>query len=277
MNCKLHTLLRHYHPPQDHVVEHTHTVYELVMYLNGSGTTSVNHVAYQYRDRSIMLIAPNEAHDETSDTDSNVLFCSFELQNAHASFGSTFLPDTGEGTNRVYDVLCRMEEELRGQAPGYEEMINYQLGEMVVLLERMLGEKRTNANIIEYTKRMLFQNANRGVDLHIVAESIGYSYDRFRHLFKENTGQSPTQYVIGLRIAHAKQLLANSNLSVKQVSLRCGFKDLPNFIVAFKQRTYVTPAEYRKLVAVAERGEVVNIHDWTMLEERRDKYGDFSP
>ncbi len=279
MNYELHTMLRHQHPPWDHVMEHAHTVYEVVFYLRGRGTSTINNVAYQYQDRSMVIIAPGEMHDETAETESEVLICSFSLGDGEdaAAFKSTYIPDTGVMTDRVYDVLCRIENELRAQEQGYQEMIGFLLGEMVLLFERLMGHKRDSDSIIDYTKRVLKQNAERGVNLQIIAESVGYSYDRFRHLFKESTGQSPNQYLIGIRIAHAKQLLAGTDMAVKQIAALCGFKDVPNFIIAFKRRTYLTPSEYRRLALESEAGEVRNIGDWTQQEDREDHHGHLPP
>ncbi len=270
MNCKLHTLIRHHHPAHDHVREHNHTVYEVILYINGEGTSSVNGVAYHYQKGSIVLVAPGEVHDETADTASEIFACSFEVTDSDPKLPTVYIPDCGELTEKVYDVLNNIAAELKNQQQDYETMIGYQLCEMVLLLKRMIGEGEYSSCIIDYAKRVFQQNALRGVDVNIVAESIGYSYDRFRHLFKERTNQSPHQYMLGIRIASAKRLLSSTDLSVRKIAEKCGFKDASNFVLAFKHRTHVTPSEYRRMVASTEEGSVHNMNDWLQLEDKEE-------
>lgn len=268
MNCKLHTLIRHFHPAHDHVREHMHTVYEVIFYITGEGTSTVNGVAYHYQKGSIVLVAPGEVHDETADTDTDVFACSFEAKNPDLDLGTLCIPDCGALTEKFYDVLNCVAAELKNQQQDYETMISYQLCEMVLLLKRMVGRGKYSSSIIEYAKRVFQQNAIRGVDLNIMAESIGYSYDRFRHLFKESTNQSPNQYILGIRIASAKQLLSTTNLPVSKIAEKCGFKDMSNFVQAFRRRTHVTPNEYRRMIASTEAGSVQNMNDWQQLEDK---------
>ena len=68
----------------------------------------------------------------------------------------------------------------------------------------------------------------------------------FRRLFKEHFGISPKQYVIDVRLQHAKQLLAEGKLSLSLIAEASGFTNQYHLSRLFKERVGLTPSEYRK-------------------------------
>jgi AraC-like DNA-binding protein len=70
------------------------------------------------------------------------------------------------------------------------------------------------------------------------------SENYFRRIFKENTAKSPHQYVIDVRIDHAKELLLSRKYSIKQVSVIVGYPDTHYFSRLFKKKTGYAPIEY---------------------------------
>lgn len=53
-------------------------------------------------------------------------------------------------------------------------------------------------------------------------------------------------YLLNLRIKHAKKLLEESNLKIRQVAEESGFNDYHYFSKVFKKMTGVSAAQYRK-------------------------------
>lgn len=64
-------------------------------------------------------------------------------------------------------------------------------------------------------------------------------------LFKRITGVSPNQYLIKTRIDAASSLLVETNQSIGDISVSCGYQDLFFFSKQFKSITGLTPTEYR--------------------------------
>lgn len=71
------------------------------------------------------------------------------------------------------------------------------------------------------------------------------SESTFNRRFKKETGRTPIEYLIDIRIAQAKKLLRRKNLSVTEVAMRCGFGTGAHFTACFAQKTGDTPSEYR--------------------------------
>ena len=60
-------------------------------------------------------------------------------------------------------------------------------------------------------------------------------------------GASFIEILVDIRIAHAKSLLKNYNLTITDISEKVGFKNNSYFSVAFKKKTGLSPIQYRNL------------------------------
>jgi AraC-like DNA-binding protein len=92
---------------------------------------------------------------------------------------------------------------------------------------------------------------------HLVNASVGQpaqyleqihmlpNYDSLRHGFKRAFGCSPRDMMLRLRIQHAKNLLLESNLSIKEIADRCGYQRQHEFARAFRQHTGAAPTVWR--------------------------------
>lgn len=70
----------------------------------------------------------------------------------------------------------------------------------------------------------------------------------FGQMIKTETGRTAKDYINDRLISAAKEMLCRDSTSVKEVSINLGFEYPQHFNRFFKQRTGMTPAEYRKIV-----------------------------
>lgn len=64
--------------------------------------------------------------------------------------------------------------------------------------------------------------------------------------FKKYMGTTINEYIINIRICHAKELLKYSNLSVHEIAYEVGIHHISHFINLFKAREDITPLSYRR-------------------------------
>lgn len=91
-----------------------------------------------------------------------------------------------------------------------------------------------------------------------LANVVGLSPSRFRHLFKQELGMSPAQYLKHLRMQKAQMLLRTTFFSVKEVLKLVGIRSNSHFATDFKKIHGMTPTAFRKAfgrreVATAKR------------------------
>ncbi|TXK68224.1 helix-turn-helix transcriptional regulator [Paenibacillus sp. N3.4] len=64
--------------------------------------------------------------------------------------------------------------------------------------------------------------------------------------FKQYTGYSPHEFLIQIRMTHAKEWLKYSDLPISEITARVGIDNTSHFINLFKDRFTQTPLAFRK-------------------------------
>ncbi len=78
-----------------------------------------------------------------------------------------------------------------------------------------------------------------------LAGLLDMSQFHFSRLFKQSMGMSPYQYLIKQRVERAKKFLKQTDLSIVEVALECGFSSHSHLTKQFRQITGMTPKVYR--------------------------------
>lgn len=84
------------------------------------------------------------------------------------------------------------------------------------------------------------------IDFEELARSLNIPYRTFRFQFRKEIGCSPLRYQLKQRLTRAKNLLASSNMSVKDIAETLGFNSTWYFAHFFQKHTSCSPATYRK-------------------------------
>lgn len=100
--------------------------------------------------------------------------------------------------------------------------------------------------IVQATKEYLEAHYAEDISLEDVAMQVNISPQYFSKLIKKNTGFNFIDWVSMLRVKKARELLTNSNLTVKEVCFMVGYKDPNYFSRIFKKKIGITPSEYIK-------------------------------
>ena len=78
-----------------------------------------------------------------------------------------------------------------------------------------------------------------------LAQELGVSYSWLRHTFTAHTGLSPHQYLLEFRLVRARNLLTESELTIKEIATQTGFEDELYFSRLFRQKLALTPSQWR--------------------------------
>lgn len=102
-----------------------------------------------------------------------------------------------------------------------------------------------NSNAIELAIARIHNDFAQSLDMKLLAHELGVGYSWFRHTFTAHTGLSPHQYLLEYRLLRARNLLAETELSVKEIALQAGFEDEFYFSRLFRQKLNCTPSQWR--------------------------------
>lgn len=80
-----------------------------------------------------------------------------------------------------------------------------------------------------------------------MAKSVGISYSYMRKIVRDETGKSLIDYVNSLRVREAKELLAETDESLQEISKAVGYNNVQSFSRFFKKFEGITPGDYRNL------------------------------
>ncbi|KOY51500.1 AraC family transcriptional regulator [Polaribacter dokdonensis] len=98
---------------------------------------------------------------------------------------------------------------------------------------------------IEMVYKHINKNFKEHISLDEIAEIVSMTVPAFCRYFKKTTGKTFTKLVNEYRVVHATKLLAESNMSITDVSFECGFNNFSHFNKLFKEFTGKSASIYR--------------------------------
>ena len=116
------------------------------------------------------------------------------------------------------------------------------------------GEEPGDSFRFERILNYLEMNYAREISIAELGKRFFLSNSKLYRTFVQHTGRSPLRCLADIRVAHARNMLLNTNLSVAAVAAACGFYDGNHFARVFRSRSGQTPSVYRRSKG-AERNE----------------------
>lgn len=98
---------------------------------------------------------------------------------------------------------------------------------------------------IEEVLSFINENIDQQLTLESLAQQASLSPFYFSRVFKKETGYTLREYLINTRINAARFYLRTTELSLKEITYRCGYGSDSTFCTTFKRITGMTPLEYR--------------------------------
>ena len=107
------------------------------------------------------------------------------------------------------------------------------------------SEKKTPSVVHEARFYLSQHFTDPNLMLQDVARAVNMSNSRFSTVFAQECGKTFTEYLTGLRLEKAKELLKNTDKRSSQIALEIGYNDSHYFSYLFKKNVGMTPGEYR--------------------------------
>ncbi len=104
-----------------------------------------------------------------------------------------------------------------------------------------VGKRTELDDVLEWIE----QHAHQDLTLEAIAVEAATSVRTLNRRFQAETGQTPMQWLTGVRVRHAQQLLESTALGVERIGRKVGFTSATNFREQFRRWVGVSPQSYR--------------------------------
>lgn len=109
----------------------------------------------------------------------------------------------------------------------------------------LLAEVAKEDSPVARAQQHALDNLDQELSVDSLASVAGLSSRHFARIFSGETGMTPMDFVHSARVDRARQLLESSDLPLKTIAYRCGFRSVRCMRIQFCERLGLTPAQYR--------------------------------
>ena len=148
------------------------------------------------------------------------------------------------------DLILKLIETDHGSelAKSVSQQLMYQCHEDDDFAQRLSTSTRLgarNRKVIQAI-RIMEENLEDPISSSILASKINISTRQLERLFRHYLDKSPQSYYKDLRLRKAKNLLQQTNMSVINIALSCGFESSSHFSKSYRLKYTVSPFDERR-------------------------------
>lgn len=240
---------------------HCEDNYEIMYVRKGTRKVFVKETTYLLTDGVLLFIDKNTIHktQRVSDeyerfvinfTDSFIM--PFVKEQMSILFNQRIYapPSTGFCDKLFFALYSEWDRLREGDVVSEDNIkcyINILLTHFIREHSKYIYDEAVSGNpSIERLVHYMNKNFKLPITLETSAKMLHLSPSYLSHIFLKHTGFGFLEYLKILRIEHGKYLLANTDMSVKEIAIECGFNDSNYFSYSFKLETGISPSIYRK-------------------------------
>ncbi len=231
--------------------------YAITFVLDGCGSYTLREKTWQITPGTGFVIVPGEhvSYAADSRTPWEYIFATF-----HGADVPTLLASVGisaespvfafDNNAEMRDLLERMRQASKSSAHLGYDVVGFFYRAIALIAHRYMERYPTLNPAERYvSKALAYMEANYPYNICVqdVVAYVGVERSWFYRLFKEQTGLSPQQWLLQLRLKRAVFLLTGTKLPLTEIAYSSGFYDLPHFTKVFRRKYGCAPSEYRQL------------------------------
>lgn len=241
---------------------HSHNEIEFIQVISGNGLVLKNDRTYVLQSQELFVIDARKAHivypqpedcfdyvrnKIVIDADSFLDFCKImgmeEVVQKLFESGPVSTVD-----NARYDSIYKTVSELCNS--GCPENIAFAQGyvaELLHMLYQNLSSGKSNTMNVTFQKILDVINEKEGLtSLSEISQILHMDKYYLCRLFRQQTGAKLSDYLAEKVFEKCRKLLDNSDLSLEEIALQCGFSSQASLSRFFKNKSGTTPSNYRK-------------------------------
>lgn len=178
--------------------------------------------------------------NKTSVKDIKNMFLNLTLELIYeAERRGIYLSEEEQQENRyIWDLISRFNT--------LEELKEYIIDKISNTFRKFKELQNSCRSIFEVKKSIRKNYADNELSVKSLAEEVFLTPTYLSALFKKETGQNISDYIVEVRIEKSKEFLKNNKLKLHEVARNVGYNDSNYYAKAFKKMEGVTPSEYRE-------------------------------
>ncbi|MFT2009786.1 helix-turn-helix domain-containing protein [Pontibacter sp. 13R65] len=235
---------------------HRHHFYEILWFtaVGKEEKHSIDFEDYAISTNQIYILTPNQVHTMEIGTKKGFLIAvspDFFNRFFHLSkfllVSPYFAVQTlSEGVSQDLErIMYLIEKEYRGsKRPNLLEAYLAAFFIHIATGITQLGSKDTK---VSQVLELIEKNFVEQKEVAFYANAISLSIRRTNEIVVASTGMTVKQLIINRSITEAKRYIAYNTMSLKEISYQLGFSDPAYFSRIFKQKTGITPEQFRDL------------------------------
>lgn len=226
--------------------EHMHNSFELFVVTDGELKVTVNDIEYLLQKGEGALIFPNQRHSFSSEKSKHQYW--IFSQSLIETFSNQVLykmPKSNKFaiSQSVFKLLCNTKPT---------DSVFKKKGAVYCLIAEFdknaeyIDKNRLSLHFLDKALEFIEENYSTDCSLSKASAKLGYSYTYISKYFQKSFGIAYNSFLNQFRISKACYLLKNTELSILECSMECGYKSVYSFMRNFKAICKVTPSEYRE-------------------------------
>lgn len=149
-----------------------------------------------------------------------------------------------EFSHKIKSLIDKMIEQYLTNAPHLKYSLSCILEQ--ILLTIAIGQiKETGNRTLKKSIKYIHTYYAEKIQIPYLAKLEGLSNSRYITLFTKETGKTPSEYILNLRLNKACELLTTTNMEVNIIGTVVGYKDQYFFSKIFKKHMGISPQGYR--------------------------------
>ncbi len=234
------------------VSRHCHKGWELIYCTSGSGEIIIEGRVLPYGVNDVAIIPPMVPHSNISAEGFTNIHINLTDAALTCSEPMIVRADSNGFLLNAFTAAFYYYSDAGGQLllPIYGQLV-------ISLLSKHQLRHRNNEVVQQIEDDILRHYPDSTYDLNAFLDSLPFSAEYLKKMFKKETGQTPLQYLTNKRLESAASTLAYmyGKVNVSETAMMCGFSDPLYFSRLFKKQYGVSPRNYVPETAAPSRVE----------------------
>lgn len=203
--------------------------------------------AYSLAQAGLLQGKKATIHWEERDCFAEAFPCVSLVNSAIAIDGNRF--STAGGTSSI-DLMLSLISSVRGEALANAVSEQLMYANIRIMHEESRMPLPTRIRVrhpkLALAVELMEKNLEDPLSPSELADLVGLSVRQLERLFQRELSRSPKRYYMDLRLARAKVLLTQTNMSIIDIGLACGFASPSYFSSCYRKQYHVSPRQLRK-------------------------------